>query len=222
MSDPYQLLGVAYTATDAEIKKAYYALARRYHPDNFADDAARGEMANRKMREINAAYEEILAARARGIAGAPPPPPPPPPPPEAAGRAGQGTRRARGEDVPPEFCGYPRVREMLRAGMHAPAYGELCRVPDGLRTAEWHYLAGLAHHGLHHMHDAVREINLAVRADRKNPEYRRARDAMRHRTGDFAPEERTPRRGKEEKPKKKRGLLARCLLRLLGMDDGKF
>ena len=41
MTDPYKLLGVDYEATDQEIKKAYHALARKYHPDNFADDPVR-------------------------------------------------------------------------------------------------------------------------------------------------------------------------------------
>ena len=219
MTDPYKILDVDYAASDSEVKKAYYALARKYHPDNFADDAARADMANRKMREINAAYEQILADRAHGTVGAPPSPPPPPPP-RGAERA--APRTAGAEQSAPGFCGYPRGREMIDLGMHAPAYGELCRVQDGDRTAEGHYLAALAHHGMRHMHDAVREINLAVRTDRKNPEYRKARDAMRHRTGDFAPKPAPERKSKKERPKKKRGLISRCLLRLLGMDDGKF
>lgn len=33
MTDPYQVLGVTRTASDEEIKKAYRALSRRYHPD---------------------------------------------------------------------------------------------------------------------------------------------------------------------------------------------
>ena len=70
MTDPYKLLGVDYAADDAQIKKAYHALARRYHPDRFADDPVRLEMAGRKMRDINAAYEQIMADRARGIRGA--------------------------------------------------------------------------------------------------------------------------------------------------------
>ena len=41
MIDPYKLLGVDYEADDAQIKKAYHALARRYHPDRFADDPVR-------------------------------------------------------------------------------------------------------------------------------------------------------------------------------------
>ena len=222
MSDPYQLLGVPYTATEGEVKKAYYALARRYHPDNFVNDPTRGELANRKMREINEAYERILADRAKGIVGQPPPPPPaqsssaPP----AAGRAKRSETR---REAPPAFCGYPRVREMLTAEMYAPAYGELCRLPEGERNAEWQYLAGLAHYGMHHLHDAYREITLAHRAEPKNPEYRRARDEMRRSTGAFAAKASAGRARHAEQPKKKkRGFLCRCLLRLLGMDDGKF
>ena len=33
MSDPYRVLGVDRNASDEEIKKAYRALSRRYHPD---------------------------------------------------------------------------------------------------------------------------------------------------------------------------------------------
>ena len=36
----YEVLGVSSDATDDEIKKAFRALARKYHPDANPDDAA--------------------------------------------------------------------------------------------------------------------------------------------------------------------------------------
>ena len=51
--NPYQVLGVAETATDAEIKTAYRELVRKYHPDNYGDDNPLKDLANEKMQEIN-------------------------------------------------------------------------------------------------------------------------------------------------------------------------
>ncbi|MBR6922552.1 MAG: J domain-containing protein, partial [Clostridia bacterium] len=56
--DPYEVLGVPRGASDDEIKKAYRALAKQYHPDNFTDAGQRAR-AEEKMKEINAAYERI-------------------------------------------------------------------------------------------------------------------------------------------------------------------
>ena len=55
--DPYDILGVSYDASEEEIKAAYRALAKKYHPDVNPGD----ELAARKMNEINAAYEAIKA-----------------------------------------------------------------------------------------------------------------------------------------------------------------
>ena len=53
MKDLYQILGVAKTASDSEIKSAFRKLARKYHPDLNKDNKEAAE----KFKEVNAAYE---------------------------------------------------------------------------------------------------------------------------------------------------------------------
>lgn len=55
----YKLLNLPPTATKAEIRAAYRALARRWHPDRFMEGPER-DWANEKMAEINAAYRACL------------------------------------------------------------------------------------------------------------------------------------------------------------------
>ena len=65
MKNPYEVLGVSPTASDEEIKKAYRDLARKYHPDKYRDSDL-ADLATEKMKEINAAYEEVQKLRAGG------------------------------------------------------------------------------------------------------------------------------------------------------------
>ena len=55
MQDPYTVLGVSRNASEDEIKNAYRKLAKKYHPDLHPGD----EVAAAKMKEINAAYDQI-------------------------------------------------------------------------------------------------------------------------------------------------------------------
>ena len=217
--DPYEILGVPSTVGDEELKRAYHALVRRHHPDRFAGDPVRQELANRKMREINEAYDRVTAARTRGEPVTPPPPPPPPPRKGGAEtRRGQWSASDFGTAAGRPFAGYPYVRTLIAAGGFAAAYGELLHVATSDRKAEWHYLAGLSHRGLHHLHDALREVSLACRLDPKNKEYRTTRDEMRHRADAFG-----ERAGAQKgaAPKKRGSFCKECCFRLLGMDDGK-
>lgn len=55
MRDPYQVLGVSRTASEAEIKKAFRRLAKQHHPDRNKEDPK----AKDKFAELNAAYEIV-------------------------------------------------------------------------------------------------------------------------------------------------------------------
>ena len=59
--DYYEVLGVAKGAGDAEIKKAYRSLAKKYHPDMNPGDAE----AEAKFKEVNEAYAVLSDAEKR-------------------------------------------------------------------------------------------------------------------------------------------------------------
>ena len=52
--DYYEVLGISKGASDAEIKKAYRSLAKKYHPDVNKEAGAEA-----KFKEINEAYEVL-------------------------------------------------------------------------------------------------------------------------------------------------------------------
>lgn len=62
----YELLGVARTASADELRTAYYAKARRYHPDLHQDNPL-ADLANAELRKLNQAYE-VLSDPARRAA----------------------------------------------------------------------------------------------------------------------------------------------------------
>lgn len=57
---PYEVLGVAVDADQATVRRAYLALARRFHPDAHADRSpAERSHAERRMREVNEAWAAL-------------------------------------------------------------------------------------------------------------------------------------------------------------------
>lgn len=62
MKDPYKVLGVARDADPATIRKAFKALARKYHPDMNKDPAAEAT-----FKEVNAAYEILGDEQKRAL-----------------------------------------------------------------------------------------------------------------------------------------------------------
>ncbi|MDE7287514.1 MAG: DnaJ domain-containing protein, partial [Lachnospiraceae bacterium] len=65
MRDPYEVLGVFRTATEEEIKKAYNALSRKYHPDANVNNPHKEE-AEERFKEIQQAYQQIMKERTEG------------------------------------------------------------------------------------------------------------------------------------------------------------
>lgn len=63
MSDYYEVLGLARSATQDEVKKAYRKSALKYHPDRNPGDAA----AEKKFKEISEAYEVLSDEKKRQI-----------------------------------------------------------------------------------------------------------------------------------------------------------
>ena len=130
MADPYKVLGVSPSASDDEIKAAYRELAKKYHPDNYSDDAL-GELANEKMSQINEAYDEIMNMR-------------------------RGGSSQRGESSSYGSSGMSQVRDLIRNGNITEADNILNSVPEYDRTAEWYFLKGSVAYSRGWLNDACK------------------------------------------------------------------
>lgn len=65
MKNPYEVLGVPENASEEEIKKAYRALSRKYHPDANVNNPNKAQ-AEEKFKEIQQAYQQIMRERENG------------------------------------------------------------------------------------------------------------------------------------------------------------
>lgn len=162
MKDPYKVLGVSPNATDDEIKEAYRALVKKYHPDKFADSDL-AELANEKMKEINSAYDEIQKMREGGA---------------GSSTSNQGGFRP-GESSASEF--YTKVRRFINAGNIFEAEQMLRSVPEFEKDAEWNYLYACVMVRKGFYADAQRYFDAACSMDPNNFEYKNAREQFRAR-----------------------------------------
>ena len=166
MNDPYQILGVSENASDEEIKKAYRELARKYHPDNYHDNPL-ADLAQEKMKEINAAYEQITKERSGGgrqqsRAGG------------AHGYGGASYRQYSGGQSSSSVL--QQVRAAISSGDLSRAEALLANYSD--HNAEWNFLRGAVCYRRGWMDEAKRYYQTACQMDPGNAEYRQALDFM--------------------------------------------
>lgn len=173
--NPYKVLGVSETATDEEIKKAYRELVKKYHPDKYADNPL-ADVAAEKMKEINAAYDQITKDRKAGrtggygnsayggqnYGG------------QSYGYGGQGYGYGSGYGQGYGSSSYADVRRFIAQNRIAEADEILDGVPEGSRSAEWYFLKGHIYYKRGWLSEAMRCFQRAYQMEPNNPEYAQA------------------------------------------------
>lgn len=162
MKDPYEVLGVSRSATEEEIKTAYRALAKKYHPDKYAgSDLA--DLANEKMQEINEAYDTLSKSgfKAQGSSSG-----------YSYGYTGSyGSSENSYFDV-------NTVIALINSGRLDDALTVLENVKNSSRNAQWNFLMGQVMMRKGWLDKASVYFGTAYSMEPNNPDYRRAYESM--------------------------------------------
>ena len=160
MTDPYQVLGVSPSATDEQIKTAYRELARKYHPDNYANNPL-ADLAQEKMKEINEAYDQIQRQRKQ----------------QQSDSAGNGYSRQNygGQSYSNQSSTqFADIRQLLNANRISDAEELLEGIPAQQRDADWYYLRGRVFYVRGWLDQAYSYYVRANQMNPSNPEYQAA------------------------------------------------
>lgn len=145
IGDPYIILGVARTATDEEVKKAYRELSRKYHPDSYGDNPLSG-LAEEKFKEVQEAYDRIMNERQYG-----------------------------GYTNTNSYHSYNDSSELaeVAALINGKRFQDAVTVLSGIsnRTARWYYYSAVANLGLGNNMIAVEHSRTAASMEPNNPDY---------------------------------------------------
>ena len=161
MTDPYKVLGVDRNASDDEIKRVYRELARKYHPDAYANSPL-SDLAEEKMKEINEAYDAIQKER------------------------GSSGRSYSSSGYSSAYNGeYVEVRNLIRLGKLSEAETMLNSVPSSERGGEWNFLMGLLLQNRGWYFDAQKFYETACYIDPGNEEYRNALNSLKSNANSF-------------------------------------
>lgn len=173
--NPYKVLGVSEDATQEQIRAAYLALVKKYHPDKYTDNPLK-ELANEKLKEINEAYEMLTkkgttaSSSARGQSGS---------------YGGYNTYSGSGSAYSgPCASDFARARAFINQNNLQAAKQVLDTI--SVRNAEWYYLYGIVYlrQG---WYDKAREyISRAYEQEPGNAEYRNAYAALNNAGNPFA------------------------------------
>jgi len=152
--NPYKVLGVNEGASQDEIRAAYLALVKKYHPDKYSDNPLK-ELANEKLKEINHAYEELTKKTDSGPYGA------------YRGSYSQETQYSG-----PYASEFARARAFINQSNLNAARSILESIPA--HNAEWHFLYGVIYLRQGWYQKARECIGTAYEMDPSNMEYRNA------------------------------------------------
>jgi molecular chaperone DnaJ len=166
MGNPYEILGIKEGASEAEIKRAYREMVKKYHPDRHHDNPL-GDLAKEKMQEINEAYDFLMNKKGGGQGG-------------YRGDTSTTWSGSGGRSASPR---YAEIRRAIDRG--DLAYAESALGNMGLKDAEWHFLYGMVHLRKGWYDQAVNDIQTAVSMEPANMEYRNALNQIMDATGRY-------------------------------------
>ena len=174
MRDPYEVLGVSRGASQDEIKKAYRALSRKYHPDANVNNPNKAQ-AEEKFKEIQQAYEMIMSGKADsqyGYGGT-----------NSSGNPyggfdpfgfggynyGYGGQQRQNQSATQEDQHLRAAANYINNGYYKEALNVLSQMEN--RSANWYYYSALANRGAGNNMIALEHAKQALAMEPNNWQY---------------------------------------------------
>jgi molecular chaperone DnaJ len=155
MKDPYLVLGVSRNASDEEIKKAYRALCRKYHPDANINNPNKAE-AEEKFKEVGEAYTRIMDER--------------------SGKASSSQYGSSYSQSGTQDSRLNAAAAYLQRGYYREALNVLNSIEE--RSALWYYLSAIANKNLGNNILAREQAKTAAAMEPGNHSYQSLSNAL--------------------------------------------